>query len=137
MKKFLVSIGAIAILAVGVGARPAPPAGNDEARLAAALQGYAQAGPAVSCVNLRELGGNKSVGETAIIFEGTTRSRLWVNRPRGGCPDLENGRALETRTPTGQLCSGDIATVFDPFSRINYGSCGLGEFVPYRRVARR
>jgi hypothetical protein len=135
MKTILLPIGAIAVLAFAVGA--APQGGNDEARLSAALQGYSQAGPAVSCVNLRELGGNKSVGETAIIFEGTTRSRLWVNRPRGGCPDLENGRALETRTPTGQLCSGDIATVFDPFSRINYGSCGLGEFVPYRRVARR
>ena len=135
MKTILLPIGAIAVLAFAVGA--APPAGNDEAKLSAALQGYSQAGPPVSCVNLRMLGGNKSAGETAIIFEGTSRARLWVNRPRGGCPDLEGGRALETRTPTGQLCSGDIATVFDPVSRINYGSCGLGEFVPYRRVARR
>jgi hypothetical protein len=29
--------------------------------------------------------------------------------------------------------SNDIATVFDPINRIEYGSCGLGDFVPYTR----
>jgi hypothetical protein len=90
------------------------------------------AGAPVGCVNLRDLRGNRSIGDGAILFEGPG-GLVYVNRPAGGCPDLNSGRTLVTRTPSGRLCSGDIATVVDPVSRVNYGSCGLGEFVPYRR----
>ena len=106
---------------------------NDEAKLAAQLAGYEPVGPPVSCVNLRDLHGNKSAGEAAIVFEGVG-GRKWVNRPAGGCPSLEFGRALRTRTSSSQLCRNDIATVFDPVSGIEYGGCGLGDFEPYRRV---
>jgi hypothetical protein len=106
---------------------------GSEAELAAALRGYEPAGPPVACVNQRDLGGNRSAGD-AIIFEGRSRDMLWVNRPAGGCPELDFGRALITRTTTGQLCRGDIATVFDPVSGTEYGACGLGDFTPYRRV---
>jgi hypothetical protein len=57
-----------------------------------------------------------------------------VNRPPGGCPELKFSRALITRTTSNQLCRGDIATVFDTVSGIQFGSCGLGDFTPYRRV---
>jgi hypothetical protein len=106
---------------------------DDEASLAAQLRGFEPAGPPVSCVNSRDLKGNRSAGETAIVFRGSS-SRLWVNRPAAGCPDLKSFRALRTRTTGTRLCRGDIATVFDPVSRIEYGGCGLGEFEPYRRV---
>ena len=112
---------------------PVETAANDEARLAAQLAGYEPSGPPVSCVNLRDLHGNKSAGEAAIVFEGLG-GRTWVNRPAGGCPSLEFGRTLKTRTSGSQLCRNDIATVFDPVSRIEYGGCGLGDFEPYRRV---
>jgi hypothetical protein len=56
---------------------------------------------------MRQLAGNKSAGD-AIIFEGTTRDRLWVNRSPGGCPELRD-RALVTHTTSDQLCRGDIA----------------------------
>ena len=107
-----------------------------QTKLQVALASYEQSGPPVSCVPLRDLRGNKSVGEGAIIFEGTTSARLWVNRPSGGCSTLDFGRALVTRTTTSQLCSGDIADVIDPVANITYGGCGLGEFTPYRRVRR-
>ncbi|MFL6857010.1 MAG: hypothetical protein ACJ8DZ_01055 [Allosphingosinicella sp.] len=106
-----------------------------EAALSAALAGYEADGPPVDCVEMLQLGGNKSAGE-AIVFEGKTRARLWVNHAPGGCPDLNLGRALQTRTSQARLCRGDIATVFDPVSGMSYGSCGLGDFQPYRRVAR-
>lgn len=106
---------------------------DDEAKLGAKLAGYEPAGPPERCVNMRDLQGNESAGETAIVFDGTG-GRKWVNRPAGGCPSLEFGRALRTRTISSQLCRGDIATVFDPVSRIEYGGCGLGDFEPYRRV---
>ncbi|TFI57238.1 hypothetical protein E2493_16165 [Sphingomonas parva] len=105
---------------------------SDEARLGAELANYEQAGRTVDCVNSRDLRGNRSAGEAAIIFDGLGR-RVWVNRPPAGCPSLEHGRALRTSTPSTRLCRGDIATVFDPVSGISYGSCGLGAFTPYER----
>lgn len=106
---------------------------RDEASLSAQLRGFEPAGPPVQCVSSRDLRGNRSAGETAIVFSGTG-GRLWVNRPPAGCPDLSFSRALKTRTPSTRLCRGDIATVFDPVSGFTYGGCGLGEFEPYRRV---
>jgi hypothetical protein len=109
---------------------------DSEARLGAELRNYEQAGPPVSCVNQRDLGGNRSAGD-AIVFDGRTRSTIYVNRPAGGCSELQFGRALITRTTGSQLCRGDIATVFDPVSRTEFGGCGLGDFTPYRRIASR
>lgn len=106
---------------------------DGEATLAAELRNYEQAGPAVSCINLRGLGGNRSAGETAILFDGGG-GRLWVNRPPAGCTDMSIGRALKVQTTGSRLCRGDIATVFDPPTGITYGGCGLGDFTPYRRV---
>jgi hypothetical protein len=106
---------------------------DDEASLTAQLSGYEPAGPAVQCVSTRDLLGNKSAGETAIVFEGRG-GRKWVNRPAAGCPDLGFSRALKTQTPSTRLCRGDIATVFDPVTGFSYGGCGLGDFEPYRRV---
>ena len=106
---------------------------SDEADLAAQLSGLEPAGPPVQCVDTRDLRGNRSAGETAIVFSGPG-GRKWVNRPAAGCPDLNFGRALKTRTISTRLCRGDIAVVFDPVSRIDYGGCGLGDFEPYRRV---
>jgi len=108
-------------------------AAHDEASLAAQLSGYEPSGPPVQCVNLRDLQGNRSAGETAIVFSGNG-GRKWVNRPAAGCPDLGFSRALKTRTTGTRLCRGDIATVFDPVARTEYGGCGLGDFEPYRRV---
>jgi hypothetical protein len=114
---------------------PVETAANDEAKLAAELAGYEPAGPPVSCVSMRDLDGNRSAGETAIIFDGHS-GKKWVNRPAGGCPTLGLGRALRTRTSGTQLCRGDIATVFDPGSLTEFGGCGLGDFEPYRRGPR-
>ena len=125
---------ASACLAVGcTSSDPVEMAANDEARLAALLANYEPAGPPVDCFNMRDRQGNKSAGEAAIVFDGPG-GRKWVNRPAGGCPSLEFGRALKTRTTSTRLCRHDIATVFDPVSRTEYGGCGLGDFEPYRRV---
>lgn len=110
-------------------------AARAETKLAEATRGRV-AGEPVSCVNQRLLRGNRSAGEGAIIFDGANDT-VYVNRPIGGCPELGSFRALQTRTVSSQLCRGDIATVFDPGSGIFYGSCGLGDFVPYRKVASR
>ncbi len=108
-------------------------AAEDEAGLAAALSGRI-AGPPQDCVSQDDLGGNRSYGRRVVLFGGRTDDVVYVNRPAAGCPDLDVGRALKTRTTTTQLCRGDIVTVFDPVSGIEYGSCGLGKFTPYRRA---
>ena len=107
---------------------------DQQSRLAQALEGRT-AGPAMSCVSHRLLRDNRSIGEGVILFNGAG-DIVYVNRPPGGCPALDYGRTMITRTPSASLCSGDIVTVFDPVSRIEYGGCGLGEFVPNRRTER-
>ena len=85
------------------------------------------------CVSRRDLRGNRSVGD-AIVFEGPTRNTFFVNRPTVGCPDLDSGRALITRSPSAQLCAGEIAEVVDTAAGFTVGSCTLGEFTPYHRI---
>jgi Family of unknown function (DUF6491) len=131
--RYLILLASACLAASCTTGEPVETAANDEAKLAAQLAGYEPAGPPVSCVNLRDLDGNKSAGETAIVFDGRN-GRKWVNRPPAGCPSLEFGRTLRTRTSSSQLCRNDIATVFDGVSGAEYGGCGLGDFEPYRRV---
>ena len=38
-----------------------------------------------------------------------------------------------TRTPSGQLCRGDIAQAVDRTANFPAGSCSFGDFVPYTR----
>ncbi len=115
------------------GDEPTEMSANAQSKLSEELRGRV-AGAPLACVNRRDLRGNRSVGEDVIIFEGRTKNVIYVNRPAGGCPNLNFSRALITRSPTTQLCRGDIAIVFDTQSGMEFGGCGLGEFTPYRRV---
>jgi hypothetical protein len=134
MNKAISSLIAIGAAALCVSAAPRDE--RDQDRLAAALRNYEQSGPATDCVRELDLGGNKSAGN-AIIFEAKSSSRLWVNRPSGGCPGVGGGLALVFRTPIDRLCRGDIANVVDPVSHISSGTCVLGDFTPYHRISRR
>ncbi len=131
MKSFL-PLSLAAGLAACAQDRPMEMAANDEALLASELRDYEQSGPAVSCVSQRDLEGNRSVGEGAIVFESRGNG-VYVNRPRAGCPELKFSRGLITRTPSTRLCAGDIARVVDFATGFEFGSCGLGEFTPYKR----
>lgn len=104
---------------------------KDQAGLERALAGRTPGQPQ-SCVRQLDLGASKTFGGQVIVFDGPGSTK-YVNRPAGGCPSLEFGRAIKTRTVSTNLCSGDIAVAFDPVSGIEYAGCPLGEFVPYRR----
>lgn len=130
-----IALTLLAATAACTAERPPELAAADEAKLSTELRGYVQAGPPLSCVSQRELRGNRSAGESALIFEGRGRM-LYVNRPAAGCPDLKGFRAIRVETTMTQLCQGDIVSVFDPTSGVDYGGCGLGEFTPYRRTRR-
>ena len=131
MKK-IVALSLVALSGGCMAEEPMEMTPRAQTQLAQVLEGRV-AGPPQTCVQQRQLRGNRSAGDT-LVFEGTSRSLVYLNRPAGGCPELSPGRALVTRTPSTQLCAGDIAQVVDPVSGIFYGACGLGEFTPYRRV---
>jgi hypothetical protein len=133
MKKLVPTAVLALALAACASNEPAESTPDDEARLAAEIEGRV-AGEPVSCVPMRNLGGNRSVGERAIVFDSAVgSSTIYVNRPAAGCPNLRGGYALRVRTTSSQLCRGDIAGVFDPVSGVEIGSCALGDFTPYRR----
>jgi hypothetical protein len=127
-----------AILAAGCTTKAGPQASaaaqtqaaQHETDLAAALSGRI-AGAPQDCVDTRDLASNTSYVGGAILFTGRTNDVVWLNRPTtGGCSLLNTGRALRFTGP--QLCSSSVVTVVDPASGREVGSCGLGEFTPYR-----
>ncbi|MDB5688182.1 MAG: hypothetical protein JWL91_58 [Sphingomonas bacterium] len=130
--RFSALAAAALIAGIGVSA-PArtPSAAELSPKVAAALAGRT-AGKPRSCVPLRSVRSTEIVDETAIIYK-LDRKRWLVNFPEGGCASLRPDRVLVTSTPSTNLCRGDIARIIDPPTPIEYGSCGLGDFVPYTR----
>lgn len=84
------------------------------------------------CVSQTELREVKAYGDT--LLYGTRGRTRYVNQTSGGCGDVGNQAILVTRTPSTQLCRGDIATSIDRASRISTGSCSFGDFVPYTKA---
>ena len=90
-----------------------------------------QPGQPVSCIIQRNIRSTKYLGNHTILYM-MNNGIVYRNDPPGGCPGLSSSAALVTRTPTGQLCSGDIAQVRDYGLNYSGGSCALAQFVPYR-----
>jgi hypothetical protein len=105
---------------------------DSDADMAEALAGRT-AGEPQSCVEMRRIRSSRSIGDDAILFQGSTSDLVYINRPAGGCPGLRMARSIRTRTTATSLCRGDIVTPFDPVSGAEHGGCGLGDFIPYRR----
>jgi hypothetical protein len=95
--------------------------------------GDKQPGEAVSCIPHRQIRSTYYVGGETILYK-ISNNLVYRNDPPGGCPGLNSNLALETRNPTGMLCSGEIAQVRDYTQGFSPGSCALGRFVPYRRA---
>lgn len=102
-----------------------------EAELAGTLKGRT-AGKPVTCVNLRDVRSTRTIGDRTLIYE-VSSSLVYRNDPAGGCPASAAGRTLVTRTPSTQLCRGDIVRVVDLTAGFDVGTCVLGDFTPYRK----
>lgn len=92
-------------------------------------------GPPQSCLSDidRRDASAQSFGDT-LVYRPTTGRTRWVTQTTGCTGVGGNGdNILITRTPSTQLCRGDIATLVDRTSRVQTGSCSFGDFVPYRR----
>lgn len=85
-----------------------------------------------SCVQQTQVRESKTFGDTVVFrsIGGTTR---YVSQTSGGCNINGDDSILVTRTPSTQLCRGDIAQAIDRTSRFPTGSCSFGDFVPYTR----
>ena len=134
MRKTIAAVLAAATvlsLPVSADARPkiAP-----EAKLAKMLDGRV-AGEPQDCIFLPSIRGTRVIDKTAIVYDaGRT---LWVNRPRSGAETLDDDDVLLTRLHSSSLCSIDIVELRDRYGHFYNGFVGLGEFVPYKRVALR
>lgn len=91
-------------------------------------------GPAKSCLQSWERDQVKAFGDTLVYRArgGGRNSTRYVTQTTG-CRGVGDDSILVTRTPTTQLCRGDIATTVDRTSRFPTGGCSFGDFVPYSR----
>ena len=132
MRKTIAAVLAAATvlsLSVSADARPkiAP-----EVKLAKMLDGRV-AGEPQDCIFMPTIRGSRIVDKTAIVYDaGRT---LWVNRPRSGAESLDDDDILVTNLHGSSLCSIDIVSLHDRYGHFYSGFVGLGEFVPYRKVA--
>ena len=75
--------------------------------------------------------------DTILFHDGS--SRVYVQRPQGGCSPLGAGHytlVTNIHGPSGSLCRGDISRVVDLTGGFTVGSCAMNEFVPYERPGR-
>lgn len=91
------------------------------------------AGKPVHCIpdfDAREM---QVLDKTAIVYgRGNT---IWVNIPRN-VADLDDDEIQVIRSNGSQLCDLDIVRTLDRGGHFPTGFISLGEFVPYRKVAK-
>lgn len=102
-------------------------ADRTRAKLDRELAGLVPGAPQ-TCLQPYERREVKAFGDTLVYRSGSTR---YVTQT-SGCRGVGDDNILVTRTPTAQLCQGDIATTVDRNSGFTSGGCSFGEFMPYR-----
>ena len=134
MRKTIATVLAAATVLSLAASADARPKIAPEAKLAKMLDGRV-AGEPQDCIFLPSIRGTRVIDKTAIVYDaGRT---LWVNRPRSGAESLDDDDVLLTRLHSSSLCSIDIVELRDRYGHFYNGFVGLGEFVPYKRVALR
>ena len=115
-------------------ARAADAEAATQAKLAARLAGMVPGKPQ-TCVDEFQLRDAQVSSYGNTILHTLGNHTAYRSDTAGGCSDIGSTghNILITKSSTGQLCSGDIATTVDDTSRIPTGSCGLGQFIRYSR----
>lgn len=101
-----------------------------QAEDAAAIEALPAKGDPVQCMMLQNVNQSIPVGKQLLLVQMGTD--IWFrNKLQSACPSMNQNRLLTYRTqPGGLICKGDALDVVDPVSRIRFGPCILGEFVP-------
>lgn len=131
MQKLVLALAAGTALLAGP-ALNAKPRLTPEQRLDKLLEGR-EAGKPVSCISNFATRDMEVIDGVALVYK--TGSTVYVNRPRNP-EDLDNDDILVTRVNGGQFCKLDIVHTVDRTSHFTTGFISLGEFVPYKRVAK-
>lgn len=105
---------------------------SGEEKLAKILEGR-EAGEPVNCISLHSARNSQIIDKTAIVFDAG--SVIYVNRPHNA-EQLDDNDVLFHKTSLSRLCNVDIVTTHDNSQFFQTGSVSLGEFVPYRRIAK-
>ena len=131
MRSFAIALVAAAALLTGP-ALEAKPRLSPQQQLDKLLDGRV-AGTPVHCISQYDTREMQVLNKTAIVYGwGNT---IWVNTPRN-VQDLDDDDIMVTRLYGSQFCSLDIVTTVDRSGGFTNGFISLGEFVPYRRVAK-
>jgi len=90
-------------------------------------------GAAQSCIPQSRIDSTRTFDSGAILYK-MKGGPDYLNAPSPTCSELRQDRAFASQTPSNSICRGDILRVFDPTSHFDYGSCALGDFIPYARA---
>ena len=131
MRTLITAIAATAAV-FGAASLEAKPRLTPQQQLDKLLEGR-EAGKPVNCISNWDTREMRVLDGTAIVYGwGNT---IWVNVPKNA-KDLDDDDILVTRTSGSQLCDLDIVHTVDRTGHFTTGFVSLGEFVPYRRVAK-
>ncbi len=108
---------------------------KEQANLDKELEGRV-AGPAISCIQLRDQKNYRAISDDILIFSSSKNAKtIYVNKPRNGCHGAKRD-ALTYQRPDTALCHGNVASVVDFRANVTISSCALGKFVPYTKIDR-
>jgi hypothetical protein len=131
MQKLALAVAAATALLAGP-ALEAKPRLSPEQRLDKLLEGR-EAGTPVSCISNYNTRDMEVIDGVALVYR--TGSTIYVNRPQNA-EDLDDDDILVTRTHGSQFCRLDMVHTVDRGSHFTTGFISLGDFVPYKRVAK-
>ena len=133
MRKILI-LPLVALLGACAGGAPSDATlkyrANEATRLETALAGLTP-GKAQSCIRMRDAQSVESFGDNVLLFK-VGKKLAYKNETSGSCQRIGDGRALVTRSYSGDYCRGDIARSADLVAGFEAGSCAFGDFIPYR-----
>jgi hypothetical protein len=132
MRKIALALAAASAVLLAGPALEAKPRLTPEQRLDKLLEGR-EAGKPVSCISNYATRDIEILDGVALVYR--SGSTLYVNVPRNP-EDIDDDDILVTRVNGGQFCKLDIVQTVDRTGHFPTGFISLGDFVPYKRVAR-
>ena len=93
-------------------------------------------GPPQPCITRFEADRMNTVGDRTIVFRASS-NLVYLNEPVGGCPMEGSSRRLQRRSIGANLCRGEQLHVIDNQTGAYFGTCILGDFIPYSSRYRR
>ena len=121
MRITIALLTAAVVLAAPAGAR-----NGVERRLVGRVAGAPQ-----TCVQRSLLRYADVIDHQSIVYTASSGTRLYVNAPTAGLPDLDDGDVLVMRSSSALVCENDVVDLVDRYTQEPRGFVRLGRFVPY------